>query len=59
MPWGAAPQIPVFKVYTDGFVRLDLGASAAQLVVLMIMVNTLTVFQLRNLERRSNTDGRE
>ena len=44
MPWGAAPQIPDFKVYSDGFVRLDLGASAAQLVVLMIMVNTLTVF---------------
>ena len=47
-----ATEILVYKVYSDGFVGLDLGGSAAQSVILMIIVVTLTVIQFRYLERR-------
>ena len=47
-----ATNILVYKVYSDGFVGLDLGGSAAQSVVLMVIVVTLTVVQFRYLERR-------
>jgi sn-glycerol 3-phosphate transport system permease protein len=47
-----ATNILVYKVYADGFVGLDLGGSAAQSVVLMLIVITLTVAQFRYLERR-------
>jgi sn-glycerol 3-phosphate transport system permease protein len=47
-----ATNILVYKVYSDGFVGLDLGGSAAQSVVLMLIVITLTVIQFRYLERR-------
>jgi sn-glycerol 3-phosphate transport system permease protein len=47
-----ATNILVYKVYSDGFVGLDLGGSAAQSVVLMLIVITLTVAQFRYLERR-------
>ncbi|WP_370285827.1 sn-glycerol-3-phosphate ABC transporter permease UgpA [Pseudooceanicola nanhaiensis] len=42
----------VYKVYMDGFVGLDLGSSAAQSVVLMAIVISLTVVQFRFVERR-------
>lgn len=42
----------VYKVYRDGFVGLDLGASAAQSVVLMLIVVVLTVLQFRFIERK-------
>ena len=42
----------VYKVYSDGFIGLDLGGSAAQSVILMVMVITLTVIQFRFVERR-------
>ena len=42
----------VFKVYRDGFVSLDLGSSAAQSVILMIVVISLTVVQFRYIERK-------
>jgi sn-glycerol 3-phosphate transport system permease protein len=42
----------VYKVYSDGFIGLDLGGSAAQSVVLMAIVVTLTVIQFRYLERK-------
>lgn len=42
----------VYKVYEDGFVGLDLGSSAAQSVILMILVITLTVIQFRYVERK-------
>ena len=35
----------VYKVYRDGFVSLDLGGSAAQSVVLLLIVTLLTVAQ--------------
>jgi sn-glycerol 3-phosphate transport system permease protein len=45
-------NILVYKVYQDGFVGLNLGSSAAQSVLLMIVVITLTVIQFRYIERR-------
>ena len=47
-----ATNILVYKVYADGFIGLDLGGSAAQSVVLMVIVVSLTVVQFRYLERR-------
>ncbi len=47
-----ATNILVYKVYSDGFVGLDLGGSAAQSVVLMAIVIALTVIQFRYIERK-------
>jgi sn-glycerol 3-phosphate transport system permease protein len=47
-----ATQILVFKVFKDGFVGLDLGRSAAQSVILMVIVIGLTVVQFRYVERK-------
>ncbi len=47
-----ATNIMVYKVYHDGFLSLDLGGSAAQSVILMIIVITLTVLQFRYIERK-------
>ena len=47
-----ATDILVYKVYNDGFIGLDLGGSAAQSVVLMAIVITLTVIQFRYIERK-------
>ena len=44
----------VYKVYFDGFKGLDLGGSAAQSVVLMVIVIALTVFQFRYVEKKVN-----
>jgi len=49
-----ATSILVFKVYHDGFKGLDLGGSAAQSVVLMAIVITLTVVQFRFVEKKVN-----
>lgn len=42
----------VYKVYADGFVGLNLGPSAAQSVVLMLIVVALTVIQFRWVEKK-------
>ena len=47
-----ATNILVYKVYNDGFIGLDLGGSAAQSVVLMVIVIALTVIQFRYIERK-------
>jgi sn-glycerol 3-phosphate transport system permease protein len=47
-----ATNIMVYKVYSDGFLGLDLGGSAAQSVILMIVVISLTVIQFRYIERK-------
>ncbi|WP_374444022.1 sn-glycerol-3-phosphate ABC transporter permease UgpA [Stella sp.] len=47
-----ATEILVYKVYYDAFEALDLGGSAAQSVILMAIVITLTVVQFRWIERR-------
>jgi len=49
---GQATEILVYKVFKDGFKALDLGGSAAQSVILMIIVITLTVLQFRYVERK-------
>ena len=49
---GAATQILVYKVYYDGVKAADLGSSAAQSVVLMFIVITLTVIQFRFVEKK-------
>jgi sn-glycerol 3-phosphate transport system permease protein len=49
---GGATDIMVFKVYKDGFVGLNLGSSAAQSVLLMIVVIALTALQFRVVEKR-------
>ncbi|WP_456388546.1 sn-glycerol-3-phosphate ABC transporter permease UgpA [Desulfolithobacter sp.] len=47
-----ATEILVYKVYNDGFIGLDLGGSAAQSVILMVIVIGLTVIQFRYIERK-------
>jgi sn-glycerol 3-phosphate transport system permease protein len=47
-----ATEILVYKVYADGFKGLDLGGSAAQSVILMAIVVSLTVIQFRYVERK-------
>jgi sn-glycerol 3-phosphate transport system permease protein len=47
-----ATQILVFKIYQDGVQAMDLGGSAAQSVVLMVIVVALTVVQFRWVERK-------
>jgi len=49
---GQATEILVYKVYKDGFKGLDLGGSAAQSVILMLIVITLTVVQFRFVEKK-------
>jgi len=51
---GKETAILVYKVYHDGFKALDLGGSAAQSVVLMAIVITLTVLQFRFVEKKVN-----
>lgn len=49
---GQATNILVYKVYTDGFIGMNLGSSAAQSVILMGIVILLTTIQFRYIERR-------
>ena len=44
--------ILVYKVFSDGFVGQDLGSSAAQSVILLVIVGALTVVQFKFIERR-------
>ncbi len=47
-----ATNIMVYKVYFDGFVGQNIGSSAAQSVILMLLVITLTVIQFRWVEKK-------
>ena len=47
-----ATEILVYKVFADGFVGQDLGSSAAQSVILLLVVGALTVIQFKFIERR-------
>jgi sn-glycerol 3-phosphate transport system permease protein len=51
---GKDTAILVYRVYYDGFKALDLGGSAAQSVVLMVIVVALTVVQFRYVEKKVN-----
>ena len=52
---GQDTNILVYKVFVDGFRNMDFGGSAAQSVILMVMVIILTVIQFRFIERRVNS----
>jgi sn-glycerol 3-phosphate transport system permease protein len=47
-----ATETLVYKVYHDGKLGGDLGGSAAQSVILMVMVIALTAIQFRYVERK-------
>ncbi len=49
---GGATNILVYKVYQDGFIGLNLGASAAQSVVLMSLIILITALQFKYVERK-------
>lgn len=49
-----ATETLVYKVYHDGKLGADLGGSAAQSVILMVMVVALTAIQFRYIDRRVN-----
>ena len=49
---GGATNILVYKVYQDGFVGLNLGSSAAQSIVLMALIVTITLVQFKYVERK-------
>ncbi len=51
---GKDTAILVYKMYFDGFKAMDLGGSAAQGVVLMVIVVSLTVVQFRFVEKKVN-----
>lgn len=47
-----ATTILVYKVFSDGFVGQDLGSSAAQSVILLVIVGALTIVQFKFIERQ-------
>ncbi len=49
---GKATETLIYRVYTDGVVNLNLGSSAAQSVILMVLVVGLTFVQFRYVERK-------
>lgn len=49
---GQATNILVYKVWRDAFEGLNLGSSAAQSVILMVIVISFTAIQFRYIERR-------
>ena len=49
-----ATQTLVYKVYQDGRLGGDLGGSAAQSVILMVIVVALTAVQFRYIDRKVN-----
>ncbi len=51
---GKDTSILVYKVYYDGFKALDINGSAAQSVVLMVIVVVLTVIQFKFVEKKVN-----
>lgn len=51
-----ATNVLVYKVFTDGFVNLDLGSSAAQSVILMAFALLMTLLQFRYVEHKVNYD---
>ena len=49
---GNATEILIYKAYKDGIISLNLGSSAAQSVILMVLATLLTVFQFGFIERK-------
>jgi sn-glycerol 3-phosphate transport system permease protein len=49
---GKGTETLVYRVYADGRLGGDLGGSAAQSVILMIIVIALTAIQFRYVEKK-------
>ena len=49
---GKATETLIYKVYVEGVQNTNFGSSAAQSVILMVLVVTLTMVQFRFIERR-------
>jgi sn-glycerol 3-phosphate transport system permease protein len=49
---GKSTETLIYKVFVDGVINLDLGGSAAQSVILMLIVIALTAIQFRYVERK-------
>ncbi|MES2710477.1 MAG: sn-glycerol-3-phosphate ABC transporter permease UgpA [Pseudomonadota bacterium] len=49
---GKSTETLIYRAYTDGVSNLNLGSSAAQSVILMILVIALTFVQFRFVERK-------
>lgn len=49
---GTSTTTLIYKIYKDGFLGMDPASSAAQSVLLMIMVGLLTMLQFRYFEKR-------
>lgn len=49
---GSSTTTLMYKIYHDGFIGMDLGASAAESVLLMFLVILLTLIQFRYIEKR-------
>ncbi len=47
-----ATDLMVFKIYSDGFKGLDYSIAAAQSIVLMFLVVSLTFVQFKYVEKR-------
>ena len=45
-------NILAYKVFSDGFVSQDLGSSAAQSVILLVLVGILTIIQFKYIEKK-------
>ncbi len=54
---GGSTNILVYKVYQDGFVGLNLGASSAQSVVLMSLIILITFLQFKFMEKKVQYSG--
>lgn len=54
---GGATNILVYKVYQDGFIGLNLGASSSQSVVLMTIIIVITVLQFKYVEKKVQYTG--
>lgn len=49
---GQSTTTLIYKIYREGFAGLDLSSSAAQSVILMMLVAALTIIQFRFVERK-------
>ena len=47
-----ATNLMVFKIFNDGFQGMDYSGAAAQSIILMILVVSLTIVQFRYIERK-------
>jgi len=54
---GGATNILAYKIYTDGFIGLDLSGSSALSMMLMLLVFAACFVQFFVFERRARQDG--